>query len=160
MKIHNDFNNKGFTLVEVMVTIVVSGILFAMIGGIMSSFINSYRHSTRLRDLNNEVETIEKYVDTTINYINSNGHSIKLLDDNNILTISFVNQEGYIFKYDRSNKLVNLTLGNASLSLSQIRDIEITYLDTDGIVLRIFTSDNNLFVTYYNVLNINENGES
>lgn len=160
MIIRKKHNIKGFTLTEVLVTIAVSSILFVMVGTVITSFVNSYRFSTRLRDLNNECDTLKSYLLTSSEYLNSHGYSLKIVEDENKLSL-FVKEENIdIFTYFKKEKSVYMHLGNTTTSLEYIQNIEISYLDKNGIVLRIYTVDDGQFVTYYNVLNIDESGVS
>lgn len=149
-------NNQGFTLVEVMVTIAVSGILFAMIAAVVASFVNSYKHSTRIRELNYEVETIENYVTLSIEALNSSGHTLSLTYDVNT-GFAFINttENKEILIYDKTNKTISF--GTSTLDLEYTSDISIKRNDT-GLVLTITTIDNTTFVSYYKVLNLLESG--
>lgn len=147
---------KGFTLVEVLVTIAVSGILFAMIGAVATSFVNSYKHSTKIRQMNYEVELIENYMQTCANFVNSNGLNLVIESETKI---SYFDKETKanieLLSFDASTKTLNKSFGTEKEKLEYISSIFIEPLKQNGIILTITTTDSAQFVSYYNVLNLN-----
>lgn len=152
-------DQKGISLVEVMVTIAISGILFAMMASVIASFVSSYQRSLRIRELNYEVETIENYVTLSIKEINLKGEPLVIVS----------NEEGFIFQnstedienkdiltYNKEDKV--LSFKSSALKLEYTSSVEVREQGDSGIVLTITTVDNTEFVSYYKVLNITDNG--
>lgn len=151
-------NESGISLVEVLVTIAISGILFALIGVVITSFVNSYSHSMKIRKMTNEVEKVESYVSTCVEFLNANGYSLYIpkQDDNDEYTLTLVNftTNEVLMKYSQDDQTIIRTLGSSTLQLNYLQDIAISILDDSGIVLTITTVENTTITTYYKVLNI------
>lgn len=150
--IKNSEKSKGFTLVEVIVTITVSSILFAIIASIIVSFSNSYKKTTRIRDQINEIETIENYVSLSIQMLNSKGNALYVFYDSNT-GFTFINlddENKEILKYNKTNKTISNS--NSFLDLEYTSDISIKQSD-NGLILIITTNDNTTYLSYYKVLN-------
>lgn len=151
-------NESGISLVEVLVTIAISGILFALIGVVITSFVNSYSHSMKIRKMTNEVEKVETYVSTCVEFLNANGYSLYIpkQDDNDEYTLTLVNftTNEVLMKYSQDDQTIIRTLGSSTLQLNYLQDIAISILDDSGIVLTITTVENTTITTYYKVLNI------
>lgn len=149
-------NESGISLVEVLVTIAISGILFALIGVVITSFVNSYSHSMKIRKMTNEVEKVESYVSTCVEFLNANGYSLEIKEENNTLTLFYNDStdDKDLMKYSQDDQTIIRTLGSSTLQLNYLQDIDISILDDSGIVLTITTVENTTITTYYKVLNI------
>lgn len=152
--IFNKNNKKGFTLVEVMVTMVVSGILFAMIAAVAASLVNNYKHSTKIRELNYEVETIENYVTITLESLNLRGATLVVNTTSNGFTLTDTTEEPNTLTYEKDINTISLSLSDSILELEYIANIEVRAQNKTGLVLTITTVDNTEFVSYYKVLNM------
>lgn len=150
--------NKGITLVEVLATIAISGILFSIIGTIISTFNTSYQSSKEIRETDNEIQYIENALSVCVEYVNINGYEMSLensLENIKILT-EIDNEEVTLFSYDITSKVVNLKFSNVVKELKHIKSINI-YVNNEnrtGIIVEIITINDVKKLSYHNVINL------
>ena len=150
--------NKGITLVEVLATIAISGILFSIIGTIISTFNTSYQSSKEIRETDNEIQYIENALSVCVEYVNINGYEMSLensLENIKILT-EIDNEEVTLFSYDITSKVANLKFSNVVKELKHIKSINI-YVNNEnrtGIIVEIITINDVKKLSYHNVINL------
>jgi type II secretory pathway pseudopilin PulG len=102
--------NKGITLIEILVTILVSTILFAMVASIFYSFTTLYNRLDRQNQVMNELLVVKSTISITLDENNSNSLDIHIRD--NSILINDVNvyiDNGGLFKKIGLNDPVRLS---------------------------------------------------
>ena len=150
--------NRGVTLVEVLATITISGILFAIIGTIIGTFNISYERSKTIRKMDNEIQYIEKAISLCVDYSNINGYEFYIeKDEETIEIINIIDDEHKtLLTYDIVNKKIDLALSNSVTDLEYIKSIDINIQDASktGIMVEIITIEDVKKQSYHGVFNL------
>ena len=148
--------NRGVTLIEVLATITISGILFSIIGTIIGTFNVSFERSKYIRQIDEEVQVIENAISVCVEYSNINGYELIINDNDEAIYLNNVidGSENIIFKFDRINKTLDLSFSNTTRKLKYIESISIKKSNGVGIVLEIVTIENVKKQSYYNIINL------
>ena len=150
--------NRGVTLVEVLATITISGILFAIIGTIIGTFNISYERSKTIRKMDNEIQYIENAISLCVEYSNINGYEFYIeKDDETIEIINIIDEEHKtLLTYDIVNKKIDLALSNSVKELEYIKSIDINIQDASktGIMVEIITIEDVKKQSYHSVFNL------
>lgn len=150
--------NRGVTLVEVLATITISGILFAIIGTIIGTFNISYERSKTILKMDNEIQYIEKAISLCVEYSNINGYGFYI--EKNEETIEIINiiddEHKTLLTYDIVNKKIDLALSNSVTDLEYIKSIDINIQDASktGIMVEIITIEDVKKQSYHGVFNL------
>lgn len=148
--------NRGVTLIEVLATITISGILFSIIGTIIGTFNVSFEKSKYIRQIDEEIQVIENAISVCVEYSNINGYELIINDNDEAIYLNNVidGSENIIFKFDRINKTLDLSFSNTTRKLKYIESISIKKSNDVGIVLEIVTIENVKKQSYYNIINL------
>ena len=148
--------NRGVTLIEVLATITISGILFSIIGTIIGTFNVSFERSKYIRQIDEEIQAIENAISVCVEYSNINGYELIINDNDEAIYLNNVidGSENIIFKFDRINKTLDLSFSNTTRKLKYIESISIKKSNGVGIVLEIVTIENVKKQSYYNIINL------
>lgn len=148
--------NRGVTLIEVLATITISGILFSIIGTIIGTFNVSFERSKYIRQIDEEIQVIENAISVCVEYSNINGYELIINDNDEAIYLNNVidGSENIIFKFDRINKTLDLSFSNTTRKLKYIESISIKKSNDVGIVLEIITIENVKKQSYYNIINL------
>lgn len=148
--------NRGVTLIEVLATITISGILFSIIGTIIGTFNVSFERSKYIRQIDEEIQVIENAISVCVEYSNINGYELIINDNDEAIYLNNVidGSENIIFKFDRINKTLDLSFSNTTRKLKYIESISIKKSNDVGIVLEIVTIENVKKQSYYNIINL------
>lgn len=148
--------NRGVTLIEVLATITISGILFSIIGTIIGTFNVSFERSKYIRQIDEEIQAIENAISVCVEYSNINGYELIINDNDEAIYLNNVidGSENIIFKFDRINKTLDLSFSNTTRKLKYIESISIKKSNDVGIVLEIVTIENVKKQSYYNIINL------
>lgn len=148
--------NRGVTLIEVLATITISGILFSIIGTIIGTFNVSFERSKYIRQIDEEVQVIENAISVCVEYSNINGYELIINDNDEAIYLNNVidGSENIIFKFDRINKTLDLSFSNTTRKLKYIESVSIKKSNDVGIVLEIVTIENVKKQSYYNIINL------
>lgn len=148
--------NRGVTLIEVLATITISGILFSIIGTIIGTFNVSFERSKYIRQIDEEIQVIENAISVCVEYSNINGYELIINDDEEAIYLNNVidGSENIIFKFDRINKTLDLSFSNTTRKLKYIESVSIKKSNDVGIVLEIVTIENVKKQSYYNIINL------
>lgn len=148
--------NRGVTLIEVLATITISGILFSIIGTIIGTFNVSFERSKYIRQIDEEIQVIENAISVCVEYSNINGYELIINDNDEAIYLNNVidGSENIIFKFDRINKTLDLSFSNTTRKLKYIESVSIKKSNDVGIVLEIVTIENVKKQSYYNIINL------
>lgn len=148
--------NRGVTLIEVLATITISGILFSIIGTIIGTFNVSFERSKYIRQIDEEIQVIENAISVCVEYSNINGYELIINDNDEAIYLNNVidGSENIIFKFDRINKTLDLSFSNTTRKLKYIESVNIKKSNDVGIVLEIVTIENVKKQSYYNIINL------
>lgn len=155
--------NRGITLIEVLATITISGILFAIIGTIIGTFSVSYNRSQSIRETDKEIQYIENAISLCVEHSNTNGLVLSIKEDleNNLVSIVLVNsvddaeiEEVELFNYNTVSNTAYLSFSDSTKELKYIKTIVIDDSNKVGIILEITTIENVKQQKYYNVINL------
>ena len=156
--------NRGVTLIEVLTTITISGILFAIIGTIIGTFNTSYERSKAIRESDAEIQYIENAISVCVEYANTNGYKLSIKDNESENTIGLYskidNEETRQFEYNNQTNDLFFSFSNTSRELKYIKSIDIEVkksIDVNkkvGIILKVITIENVEKQSYFNVINL------
>lgn len=140
---------NGWTLLEVVVTLAVSSIFFAMVFSIISSLIINYKATEKLNKADTEMSLLMQIFQTTIDQYNSDGLSIKLNKDNKTETVVVDSSDQTIIqivkddnKITEVNYRTNLANEIQSFKLNYIKEIEFNKYNGKLLQMKI-TDENN-----------------
>lgn len=140
---------NGWTLLEVVVTLAVSSIFFAMVFSIISSLIINYKATEKLNKADTEMSLLMQIFQTTIDQSNSDGLSIKLNKDNKTVTVVVDSSDQTIIqivkddnKITEVNYRINLANEIQSFKLNYIKEIEFNKYNGKLLQMKI-TDENN-----------------
>lgn len=135
--------NKGFTLVELIVTMVIAGIVLVTISIVLADVSKVTRSSRLKQERFNEQSMIVSFFNKTIDQINLNGYDV---------TIDFTNDYFFFSDYsDNINFLVvgsidnhsTITYNSQTLNYYRIKNIDIKPYSTSNKVFEVeITYDN------------------
>ncbi len=120
-------DNKGFTLVELLVAVSIFAILSTIISGIYLSFSKSQARTFISQSLLNDAQYI---LETVAKEIKNNEIIISNWGVDNIYKIQKENEDKYEFLYDDSLKKINYGIvGGDKIDLNDITDFKISYFN-------------------------------
>ena len=148
--------NKGVTLIEVLTTITISGILFAIIGTIIGTFNTSYERSKAIRESDAEIQYIENAISVCVEYANTNGYELLINKNENNVSLYSSDSEAETLQFEYNDQTKNLffSFSNTSKELKYIKSININPSDKAGIILEIITIENVKKQSYHNVIKL------
>lgn len=124
-------NKEGFTLIELIVAIAVSGVFFAMIGVIVFNLLNSYNEIERNADRQDEIKKAWVLIEETVEEVNDLGMKLIITDSQASLQIGdteYLKNDSLFMKND------------IFLNLIFIKDLEFKIINPNTVVF-IFTDD-------------------
>lgn len=134
-------DNKGFTLIELIITIVVLAILLSITGVAISNIFNKTKdknYSLLINDINSAAEMYYQECNYMNPYENQNQYCKKDDDGNYVIQLSTLVELGFLSSSDSSS----LTLKNPK-DENDISDCQISIKAGEGIVTVSAYTDNN-----------------
>lgn len=137
-------NQKGFTLTELIVTIAVSGIFFAIIGSIIISLFTSYKNAEMKAEREAEISSAWNFIEETIADTNSLGEGLIIStgEDN----LSFGKAEAGLL-YDKNQ--ASLCKNNNVLFLKYIKTLDFEIINPQTVAIFIFDDNENSHLRIY-----------
>lgn len=148
-------SNKGITLLEVIVTISIVGMIFVVTNTILINYYNISKKISTYSDSIEEVNIVYSLFNECINVANKNKEKINieiLSDEHTMISLeeSYVNIE---FLYDELGNIYSYYNGTYIRELNNIKIINIT-LDENILKLAIKNKDNTTYKKNYYVINV------
>ena len=148
-------SNKGITLLEVIVTISIVGMIFVVTNIILINYYNISKKISNYSDSIEEVNIVYSLFNECINVANKNKEKINieiLSDEHTMISLeeSYVNIE---FLYDELGNIYSYYNGTYIRELNNIKNINIT-LDENILKLTIKNKDNTTYKKNYYVINV------
>jgi prepilin-type N-terminal cleavage/methylation domain-containing protein len=129
-------NNKGFTLVELLVTLALLGIVISIYSSLYYSGYKSYKNTQGNIDIEQNVRYVMNYIinqidkgPTLINIID-NGHGLNI--DGNYIQFDTINNKIYLDQNRGHEIATNISEFNVKLKNSNVLNIEIVGQNKDG----------------------------
>ena len=149
-------NNKGYTLIELVVSIAIIAILLSMIAVITNSFYKSYRLSYAE---NERLEEKKKYIITQFENIieNANQNAKKVIIENDISLTkwSLRLDNEIIFSYDQTSSSMYNANDSLIKKFKRIKNIKINQYTQSGIIIEIYLDNNEKETLIKNIINVN-----
>lgn len=114
-------NNKGFTLTELIVTIAVSGIFFALIGSIIYSLLSAYKNTENAAAREEEIKAAWNLIEMTVEDANRSGEKVSVVRGETSINISFGTSEANLIYEHQSS----LSRNGKVLTLKFIRNFDV-----------------------------------
>lgn len=126
----------GLTLVEVIVTMAVSSLFFALASIVVVSLLTNYRTSEKANNMNQEIILVSKIITDTIDSNNIDGKELLLNDS--VISYSGSDVSYNIISFDGSLKILSYKIfgkDSNTLELNYISSIE--FLSLNGNLLQV-----------------------
>ncbi len=137
-------NNKGLTLIEVLVVIVVSGILLSMVAALFYSFTTMYKQLDHQNEVMNDLVLIKKTISTLIDENNNSTLIIEFDEDNTLIITSngvshklTLNDDGLFYQTKASNQTWDDISSTRYISQPSIESMSFTLSDNTILKCRI-----------------------
>ena len=149
---HKISNRQGFTLVELLVSIVIISLFFAMLSSIMISFQKSYYRSQMLRQQREDVDIFCHAFQQMVDNANLNGLPVTFYLQTNKMEWQVANHSWLIYHY--SFKQLTLVMTNQMIVLKTITAIEIINNTQHEIIIQFYTADQKQYQRTYCILHL------
>lgn len=145
-------NNKGYTLIELVVSIAIIAILLSMIAVITNSFYKSYRLSYAENERLEEKKYIITQFENIIENANQNAKKVIIENDISLTKWSLRLDNEIIFSYDQTSS----SMYNALIKkFKRIKNIKINQYTQSGIIIEIYLDNNEKETLIKNIINVN-----
>lgn len=139
-------NQKGFTLTELIVTIAISGIFFAIIGSIIFSLLTSYKNAETKAQRQDEIDAAWRLIEETIADANRLGE--ELIISVGEYNITFITTEESLF-YEQNQ--ASLSKNSKVINLKYIKALEFEIINPKTVVIIILDDIENRSSRIYNL---------
>lgn len=131
----------GFTLTELIVTIVISGIVLTMVGYLLVTFNGLSKKVKADQNKNYEQNTIIRLVENYLNDANLNGEKISIKKENNTETLTYLEQQMII----NNDEEVKLIINDETFSFKTINKIYMEIKEPKMLMLKITFNDEEIY---------------
>ena len=143
---------KGFTLLEVVVTLSILGISFGLTAGTVAALINIQKSTAHQNAINSQLNSIDKAVSDYISYVSiPNFEYVAGQSDDK--TVTFQYDSGYLYKLSYSNNQLTFTTNhpvsddyfykNELIDVPEIKSLTFSYNETLKLLTSIVSYDSN-----------------
>jgi prepilin-type N-terminal cleavage/methylation domain-containing protein len=134
-------NQKAFTLTEMIITIAISGIFFALISSIMIGLLSSYRNFEEDASRKREIRQVWVLILEAVEEANKNGSKLMIREEDGDLLITIGVEQDHFLEYNKDQNL--LISGNRSLSLVYIEAMQVDVLNLGSITIAFIDDSGN-----------------
>ena len=150
-----DRNNKGYTLIELVVSIAIIAILLSMIAVITNSFYKSYRLSYAENERLEEKKYIITQFENIIENANQNAKKVIIENDISLTKWSLRLDNEIIFSYDQTSSSMYNANDSLIKKFKRIKNIKINQYTQSGIIIEIYLDNNEKETLIKNIINVN-----
>lgn len=148
-------NNKGYTLIELVVSIAIIAILLSMIAAITNSFYKSYRLSYAENERLEEKKYIITQFENIIENANQNAKKVIIENDISLTKWSLRLDNKIIFSYDQTSSSMYSANDSLIKKFKRIKNIKINQYTQSGIIIEIYLDNNEKETLIKNIINVN-----
>ncbi len=148
-------NNKGYTLIELVVSIAIIAILLSMIAAITNSFYKSYRLSYAENERLEEKKYIITQFENIIENANQNAKKVIIENDISLTKWSLRLDNEIIFSYDQTSSSMYNANDSLIKKFKRIKNIKINQYTQSGIIIEIYLDNNEKETLIKNIINVN-----
>ena len=148
-------NNKGYTLIELVVSIAIIAILLSMIAVITNSFYKSYRLSYAENERLEEKKYIITQFENIIENANQNAKKVIIENDISLTKWSLRLDNEIIFSYDQTSSSMYNANDSLIKKFKRIKNIKINEYTQSGIIIEIYLDNNEKETLIKNIINVN-----
>ena len=148
-------NNKGYTLIELVVSIAIIAILLSMIAAITNSFYKSYRLSYAENERLEEKKYIITQFENIIENANQNAKKVIIENDISLTKWSLRLDNKIIFSYDQTSSSMYNANDSLIKKFKRIKNIKINQYTQSGIIIEIYLDNNEKETLIKNIINVN-----
>ena len=131
-------NDKGYTLIELVVSIAIIAILLSMIAVITNSFYKSYRASYAKNKRVEEKNYVITQFENMIEDANQNAKELSIENDVSLTKWSVRLDNKIIFSYDQASSSMYNANGSLIKTFEKIKNITIHQYTQSGILIEIY----------------------
>lgn len=148
-------NNKGYTLIELVVSIAIIAILLSMIAVITNSFYKSYRLSYAENERLEEKKYIITQFENIIENANQNAKKVIIENDISLTKWSLRLDNEIIFSYDQTSSSMYNANDSLIKKFKRIKNIKINQYTQSGIIIEIYLDNNEKETLIKNIIIVN-----
>ena len=148
-------NNKGYTLIELVVSIAIIAIFLSMIEVITNSFYKSYRLSYAENERLEEKKYIITQFENIIENANQNAKKVIIENDISLTKWSLRLDNEIIFSYDQTSSSMYNANDSLIKKFKRIKNIKINQYTQSGIIIEIYLDNNEKETLIKNIINVN-----
>ena len=148
-------NNKGYTLIELVVSIAIIAILLSMIAAITNSYYKSYRLSYAENERLEEKKYIITQFENIIENANQNAKKVIIENDISLTKWSLRLDNEIIFSYDQTSSSMYNANDSLIKKFKRIKNIKINQYTQSGIIIEIYLDNNEKETLIKNIINVN-----
>lgn len=152
-------NDKGYTLIELVVSIAIIAILLSMIAVITNSFYKSYRASYAKNKRVEEKNYVITQFENMIEDANQNAKELSIENDESLTKWSLKLDNKIIFSYDQASSSVYNANGSLIQTFEKIKNITIHQYTQSGILIEIYLDNEEKETWIKNIIHVNEKKE-
>ena len=152
-------NDKGYTLIELVVSIAIIAILLSMIAVITNSFYKScrasYAENKRVEEKNYVITQFENMIEDA----NQNAKELSIENDVSLTKWSLRLDNKIIFSYDQASSSMYNANGSLIKTFEKIKNITIHQYTQSGILIEIYLDNEEKETWIKNIIHVNEKKE-
>lgn len=152
-------NDKGYTLIELVVSIAIIAILLSMITVITNSFYKSYRASYAKNKRVEEKNYVITQFENMIEDANQNAKELSIENDVSLTKWSVRLDNKIIFSYDQASSSMYNANGSLIKTFEKIKNITIHQYTQSGILIEIYLDNEEKETWIKNIIHVNEKKE-
>lgn len=152
-------NDKGYTLIELVVSIAIIAILLSMIAVITNSFYKSYRASYAKNKRVEEKNYVITQFENMIEDANQNAKELSIENDVSLTKWSVRLDNKIIFSYDQASSSMYNANGILIKTFEKIKNITIHQYTQSGILIEIYLDNEEKETWIKNIIHVNEKKE-
>lgn len=152
-------NDKGYTLIELVVSIAIIAILLSMIAVITNSFYKSYRASYAKNKRVEEKNYVITQFENMIEDANQNAKELSIENDVSLTKWSLRLDNKIIFSYDQASSSMYNANGSLIKTFEKIKNITIHPYTQSGILIEIYLDNEEKETWIKNIIHVNEKKE-
>lgn len=152
-------NDKGYTLIELVVSIAIIAILLSMIAVITNSFYKSYRASYAKNKRVEEKNYVITQFENMIEDANQNAKELSIENDVSLTKWSLRLDNKIIFSYDQASSSMYNANGSLIQTFEKIKNITIHQYTQSGILIEIYLDNEEKETWIKHIIHVNEKKE-